>query len=327
MAKVLIAYAPHRLGRNRAGQPSLETHILSTVQDVEDALLEKGHHVERAALQRDVRRFLNRAKRFKPDVAFNLCEHVGGDYRLEKNAAAILELARLRYTGNPCLALALCLEKAMTKRLLRAFRIPTPDFEVVPPGESCEDFPLPAIVKPSLTDGSLGITARSVVKTRNALRNRVQYVHRTFNQAALIERFVSGREFQVALLGNREPAVLGVAELSYDGLPKHVPRICSYAAKWVPDSPYYRHTNPVLTGKIREPLRRGLEAIAIKAFEILGLRGYARVDFRVARGRPQLIEVNPNPDISRDAGLALAAAHVDISYPDLIDRIVQLGME
>jgi len=84
MARVLIAYSPHRLGKDRAGKPCLETHILSTVAQVEQALLAKGHRVERAALQRDVRRFIGRAKRYRPDVVFNLCEHVAGDASLER---------------------------------------------------------------------------------------------------------------------------------------------------------------------------------------------------------------------------------------------------
>jgi D-alanine-D-alanine ligase len=325
--KVLIAYSPHRLGRDRLGRPQLGTHILSTVEEVESALLEKGYRVERAAFQRDVTRFLSRARRFKPDVVFNLCEHVAGDSRLEKNAVAVFELARLRFTGNGCLALALCLEKAMTKRVLRANRIATPDFAVVPVGEELEEFALPAIVKPTRTDGSLGITARSVVKSKHALRNRVAYIHRRFAQPALVERFVAGREFQVALIGAGTPEVLAVAELSYAGLPRRVPRICSYSAKWLPMTAYYRHTTPVLPARVRDPVRRALEQAAIKAFRILGLQGYARVDFRKGRGRPQVIEVNPNPDISSDAGLTRAAQHAGMSYADLIERIVRLALE
>jgi D-alanine-D-alanine ligase len=328
MARVLIAYSPTRLGKDRAGNPCLETHILSTVEQVEAALLDKGHRVERAALQRDVTRFLARAKRFRPHVVFNLCEHVGGDAMLEKNAVAVFELARLRFTGNGCLALALCLEKAMAKRILKVWRIATPDFMVVAPGEEVGEFPLPAIVKPSRADGSLGISARSVVKSAQKLQARVQYVHRRFHQPALVERFIAGREFQVAMIGGNEPQVLAVAELSYAGLPKNVPRIVSYSAKWRPVSSYYRHTTPMIPAKASPKLRKALEQAATRAYRLLGLRGYARVDFRVGRrGGPQIIEVNPNPDISSDAGMARAAAHAELSYPDLIDRIVEIAVE
>lgn len=327
MARVLIAYGPHRVGRNREGKPRLETHILSTVEQVEEALREQGHTVERAAFQRDVVRFLRRAKQFRPDVVFNLCEQVGGDTMLEKSAIAVYELARLRFTGCGCLAVALCLEKAMAKRVLRAWRLPTPDFALVQPGADIEVFSLPAIVKPAHADGSLGITARSVVQSMQALRRRVQFVHRTLKQPALVERYVVGREFQVAIVGNAEPRVLAVAELSYAGLPKHVPRICSYAAKWSPGSAYYRHTTPVVPAPATARLTRRLEQLALRAYRLLGLRGYGRVDFRVGRGGPQVLEVNPNPDISVDAGMCRAAAHAGLSYAALVEHIVELGLE
>ncbi|MBI4699771.1 MAG: ATP-grasp domain-containing protein [Deltaproteobacteria bacterium] len=327
MARVLVAYGTHRLGRDRQGRPSLERHIVSTVASVEAALTARGHRVERAAVQRDVRRFVARVRRFRPDVVFNLCEQVAGDATQEKNAAALFELARLRFTGNPSLALGLCQEKALAKRLLRTARLATPEFTVVPPGATIEDFDLPAMVKPARTDGSLGISARSVVKSRQALKDRVAYVHRRFAQPALVERFVAGREFQVALLGNHEPEVLAVAELSYAGLPRGVPRICSYSAKWRPLSAYYRFTKPVVPAHVRETLRRSMEQSALRAFKLLGLRGYARVDFRVGRGQPKIIDINPNPDISPDAGMTRAAEHAGLSYDDLVERLVRLALE
>jgi D-alanine-D-alanine ligase len=328
MARVLVAYGPTRVPRDRAGRIRLEEHILSTVGDVVQALREKGHKVETAALRRDPRRFLDFARRFRPDAVFNLCEGVGGVATMEMNAAALFELRRFRYTGNRSLALGICQEKPLAKRLLRAARIDTPDFATVPPGDTLEEhFDLPAIVKPARSDGSLGITARSVVKSMQALRQRVQYVHRRFEQAALVEKFIAGREFQVSLVGNAEPRILGVAELSYAGLPKHVPRICSYSAKWRPLTSYYRHTNPVLPARLREHAQRRVETAALRAFHLLGLRGYARVDFRMRRDRPQVIDVNPNPDISADAGIARAARHAGLTYADLIDRVVALALE
>jgi len=328
MIRVLVAYSPTRLGRDKAGRPRLEQHILSTVADVTGALKEAGYRVETAALGRDPRRFLAVARRFRPKVVFNLCEGVAGAADLEKNAAALFELVRLRCTGNGCLALAVCLEKAMTKRLLRAARIDTPEFLAVPPGQEPEGHPgLPAIVKPALADGSVGITARSVVKTQAALRRRVQHVHRRFRQPALVERYVAGREFQVAMVGNQQPEVLAVAELSYRGLPRSLPRICSFSAKWNPASPYYRHTNPLLPAPVPETLRHRLVTAATRVWHVLGLRGYARVDFRVRRHRPFVVDVNPNCDISADAGLARAARHAGMTYAQLCDRIVRLALE
>ncbi|MBN1773418.1 MAG: ATP-grasp domain-containing protein [Deltaproteobacteria bacterium] len=328
MTRVLVAYSPTRMSRDEAGRPRLEQHILSTVNDVVEALRKAGYRVESAALSRDPRRFLAAARRFRPKAVFNLCEGVAGEAELEMHAVALFELARLRHTGNGCLALAVCLEKATTKRLLRTARIDTPDFLTVAPGEEPEGHPgLPAIVKPALSDGSLGITSRSVVKTQAALRQRVQYVHRWFRQPALVERYVVGREFQVAMVGNLQPDVLAVAELSYRGLPRALPRICSYSAKWDPSSHYYRHTNPVLPAAIPDALRQRLVTAALRAWRVLGMRGYGRVDFRVRRNRPFVVDVNPNCDISADAGLARAARYAGMTYAQLCDRVVRLALE
>lgn len=328
MTRVLVTYSPHRLGRSKNGEVALENNILSTVQEVEEALCSRGYKTERASLQRDLSFFSSRVNKFKPDVIFNLCEHVDGNASMEKNAVAVFELMRLRFTGNGSLPLALCLEKAFAKRLLRAHKIPTPDFVVVPPGESDVDFALPAIVKPAFADGSLGITARSVVKTKQALKARIQYVHRQFKQPALVEEFINGREFQLSLIGNGSPKFLAISELSYAGLPNNVPRICSYSAKWRPSTAYYRHTTPLLPAPISKKLWRRLEQIAENVYYIFGLRGYARLDFRLADGdKPQLIEINPNPDISRDAGMVRAAKYAQLSYEDLIVEVTKLGLE
>ena len=328
MARVLVAYSPTRMGIDHTGRELVEDHILSTVGDVVHALKARDHKVETAALRRDPRRFLAFVQRFRTHVVFNLCEGVGGEATLEKNAAALFELRRLRFTGSGCLALAICLEKGLTKQILRSARIDTPDFAVVPEGNGlAEHVELPVIVKPAMSDGSAGITARSVCKTMEAVRKRVAYVHRSFRQAALVEKYISGREFQVAMLGNRDPRVLAVAELSYKGLPKGMPRICSYSAKWQPDSAYFRHTNPVMSARMPFVVRQRLQTMALRTFQLLGLRGYARVDFRMRGTRPQVIDVNPNPDISRDAGLPKAARHARISYVELCDRIVRLALE
>lgn len=328
MARVLVAYAPTRVGRNKDGDLHLDINILSTVKDVEDALQAGGHVVERATLRRDTPRFRKVMRRFRPNVIFNLCESVGGRSDLEKNAAALFELWNVPFTGNSCLALGLCQNKHLAKLLLKSARIPTPDFIVARKhDEDPATFPVPAIVKPAESDGSLGISARSVVKTQKALRNRIQYVHRRFKQPALVEQYVRGREFQVSVVGDQRPSVLAVAELSYRGLPPRIPRICSYSAKWKPDSAYFKYTNPIVPARIPEALREKLESMALRTYITLGLSGYARVDFRKAAGKPMVIDVNPNPDISADAGFAKAGLAAGLDYPSLISMIVELAID
>jgi len=328
MTRVLITHAPSTGANKPDGSPS-DMSILSMVRDVQGALLERGHLVETANVTRDLASLSRALRRHRTQVIFNLCERINNDARLEKNAISIYEVLGRRYTGNADMALALCLRKGLASQLMRSARIATPDFRVVAAEENVEDlhFDLPAIIKPVHEDGSAGITMRSVVKSLKALRHRVQYIHRRFKQDALVEKFISGRELQVSLLGNRDPHILAVAQLSYRGLPRKLPKICSYSAKWDPKSKYYAHTNPVIPALISAKLQTRIEKIALEVHRLFDLRGYARIDFRVRRGKPYVIDVNPNPDISTDAGFARAAAHAGYSYPDLINRIVELAQE
>lgn len=323
MARVLIVHQPDR----RAANGSIETSILSAVRDVEAALLARGHTVAKATVTRDFASLQRAIRRHRPAAIFNLCERINNDPRLEKNAIALFEILGIPFTGNGSLALGLCQRKSLAKQLLKSAKIPTPPYVVADEPETELHFKLPAIVKPVWEDGSSGITMRSVVKSQKALRSRVRYVHRRFHQPALVEAFVSGREFQISLIGNREPQILAIAQLSYRGLPRRLPRICAYAAKWDPKSKYFIHTNPLVPAKIPRALEARIEQLARDVFGLFELRGYARIDIRERGGKPYVIDINPNPDISADAGFARAAAAAALPYPDLIDRVVELAQQ
>jgi D-alanine-D-alanine ligase len=326
--KVLIAQGGQPATRNGAGKLRLDRNILGTVLDVEKCLRQKGCRVEKARLTTNPSSFIRRFQAFGPDVIFNLVEDVSGDASKEKSAIGLFELLGVPFTGNGNLPIAVCLNKAMTKRILLTAGLPTPAFKVIQdPGDRALGFSFPAIVKPLREDGSLGITAQSVVKTPAQLSRRVAYVLQNFRQPALVEKFVEGREFQVSLLGNRSPRVLAVSELSYAGLPAGLPKIVTYSAKWHTKSKYYKHTTPVVPARAKPALMKKLAAIARAAWDIFELRGYARVDFRVSRDHPYVVDVNPNPDISADAGLAKAARHAGLSYSDLVYRVVRLALE
>jgi len=326
--RVLIAQGGYPATRNGTGKLRLDRNILGTVLDVDNCLVRKGCLVERARLTSNPSSFIRRFYAFKPDAIFNLVEDVSGDARKEKSAIGLFELLGAPFTGNGNLPIAVCLNKAMAKRLLLTASLPTPAFKVIrDPGDRALDFSFPAIVKPLREDGSLGITAQSVVKNKTQLSRRVAYVLQNFRQPALVEKFVEGREFQVSLLGNRKPRILAVSELSYEGLPAGLPKIVTYSAKWHTESKYYKHTTPVVPARAKPALLKKLAAIARGAWDVFELRGYARVDFRVSRDRPYVVDVNPNPDISADAGLAKAARHAGLSYTDLIYRIVRLALE
>jgi D-alanine-D-alanine ligase len=258
-------------------------------------------------------------------VVFNLLEGLGNRADLEPEAAASLERLGYRHTGSPPNAMALCLDKARTKKLMESCGIPTPGFQVCDDGDAALSVPLPAIVKPVAEDASLGIDDDAVVTTEDELRRRVEYVVRAYREPALVEEFVEGREFNVALWGNGRPECLPLAEIDYSGIGDPLRRICSYAAKWDPERDEYYLTPVVCPAQVDAGLASRIRAIAVAAYEAAGCRGYARVDMRVRGRQPYVLEINPNPDISPDAGFPRAALVGGYPYPQMVERILRLA--
>ncbi len=251
---------------------------------------------------------LARPLRLPPaDLLFNLCEGLGGDPRHEAHVAGLLELSGIPFTGNGAFPLSIALDKSLARRILAARGLPVargfaPDS---PPSSLPPGMRFPAIVKPRRQDGSAGIDAGSVVSGLKALRARVR---RLGPGEALVEEFLRGREFSVSLLGGR---VLACSEMRF----RVSPPIVSYRAKWVEDSPECRGTVPRVAAGVPPRLAR----MAVEAAGALGCTEHVRVDIRGGR----VLEVNPNPDLSRGAGFARAAAARGWSYARLIRMLAR----
>jgi D-alanine-D-alanine ligase len=182
----------------------------------------------------------------------------------------------------------------------------------------------PCIVKPRGEDASHGLSERSVVYDFASLQKQVASVSQYYGGQALVEHFIDGREFNVTVLGG---TVLPISEINYS-LPQEVPEILTFAAKWQPDSPYFQGTRVVCPAEIGTKEREQIAQAALAAFHLLGCRGYARVDMRQDEaGQLNVIEVNPNPDISPGSGAVRQAEIAGMAYPQFIDRIVQLALE
>lgn len=256
------------------------------------------------------------------DVVFNLCDGlatVGAD---EPLPAASIELLGLPMTGARSFTLGLCLRKPLVNAQLRARGIPVPDWAVARAGEPVRWSRYPAIVKPAAEDASLGVDARSVVRDAKQLRAARERGHRSWEHL-LVQRFVDGREFNVALVGD---TVLPHSEIVFD-LPRDRPRVVTYAAKWETGSVDDRGTVPRLLGDREPRLAARLTALARRAWAAVEGVGYARVDLRVDRqGRLFVIDVNPNPDLAPGAGLARQAAAAGWGYADLVAKILELAV-
>jgi D-alanine-D-alanine ligase len=301
--------------------------VASVATGVATALAAQGYEPHLVGVDGDLPALRAQLAELDPECAFNLCESLVGDARLESAIPLVLELLGLPFTGSPGEVLGFALRKDRVKQRLAAAGIPTPSGRVMTgPDDGC-DLPFPLIVKPVREDGSAGITRASVVRDAAALRAVVESVVTSFRQPALVEEYVDGREFNVALLGHPTPRVLPLSEIDFTGLPAEVPRIVSYEAKWASGSVDDLGTVPVLHPSLPTPVAARVRRVAGEAFRAVGVRDYGRVDVRLsAAGVPYVVDVNPNCDLSASAGMARAAAAVGIDYDALVALLVRYAV-
>ncbi|MDP9035792.1 MAG: D-alanine--D-alanine ligase [Myxococcota bacterium] len=294
---------------------------------VAEVLGNTGREAHLLPVDGDLASLRARLAELDPDCAFNLCESLAGDARLESAVPLLLELLGIPFTGSPPEVLSLALRKDRVKLRLEAAGIPTPAGRVLArPDDAC-DLPFPLIVKPAREDGSVGISRASVVHSREELTRAVEAVVTSLRQPCLVEEFVDGREFNVALLGHPAPRVLPLSEIDFAGLPPGVPHIVSYDAKWSSGSVDDLGTAAVLHPSLPMSVAARVRRVAAEAFRAVGVRDYGRVDVRLAStGVPYVVDVNPNCDLSPHAGMARAAAAVGIDYAALTQVLVRYAL-
>jgi len=300
-------------------QERFESATASSLGDVRDALAAQGFEPVVLEFAGEPGSWLRALREGDFDLVFNLCEGLSGQGSEEHLPAAAVELLGLPMTGARSLTLGLCLRKELVNAHLRAQGIAVPDWAVAATGEPLAWRRYPAIVKPAAEDASLGIDAGSVVGDGAELEAARARAHASWERV-MIQRFIEGRELNLAVVGDR---VLPPAEIEW-ALPDGLPHIVTYSAKWDTGSVYDRGTVPRVLGENDERLSNRLAALARRVWAAVDGVGYGRIDVRMdARGKPWVIDVNPNPDLSRDAGLARQAAAAGWSYADLVARIVE----
>lgn len=304
--------------------------VVDCARAVAVSLRELGHEAALVGIAPDPREAVSQVAALRTDLAFNLVEGIGGDPRKDQAFAWLLELHGIAYTGASPRALALCLEKPVTRALLASAGLPVPRGAVFESADSAlaSELRFPLIVKPAREDASHGISSESVVRDEAALRARVKHVVEHYAQAALVEEYIEAREINVALLGGpRGLEVLPLSEIDFAGFAPEEAHIVTYAGKWIEGSRDWNLTQVIAARELTGAQRANIEGIARRSFELLGLRDYARVDLRLdASGAPFVIDVNPNPDISPGAGFLLAAQRANLSYDDVIARIVESAL-
>ncbi len=276
----------------------------------------------------DINIFLEDLKKNKPDVIFNFVEIYKDIPELEMGFAGLMELLGIPYTGAPPIALGTCQSKYLTKGILSTIgiRVARSHFIKEPKKIYRLNLNYPIIVKPSMEDASVGIDVEAVVTNYRELRDRINYIFREFEQPVLVEEYIEGRELNVAVLGDKNPRVLPISEIDFSKMPDHLYNIVSYQAKWEPLHEAYHKTIPKCPARLPKKIEAEAKETALKAFRAMRCRDYCRVDMRLSKNKKlYVLEVNPNPDLTQDAGFMRSMKHAGYSYRRALKTIVDLA--
>lgn len=277
--------------------------------------------------------FITAMRARPPEFVFNLCdEGYNNDAFMELHVPAYLEMLGVPYTGAGPACLGLCFNKSLVRAYAQALDIPVPLETYFDPDDLAATIPsaFPALVKPNTGDSSIGIRQEGVVYNPQQLMHYLEALREELpGRAVLIQEFLSGDEFSVALIGNPGMGYqhMPILQVDYSGLDPSLPRILGYESKWMPDSPYWSAIR-YHEARVTEDTRRRLYDYSSSLFERLGCRDYARFDFRAdARGEIKLLEVNPNPGWCWDGKLNYIAEFAGMRYAELLGAILQTAQD
>jgi D-alanine-D-alanine ligase len=265
----------------------------------------------------------------KPDIVFNIAEGFNNSSR-ESQIPAMLDMLNIPYTGSDALTLGICLDKARTKEILSYYKIPNANFILVDKYKplSNHSIEFPSIVKPVSEGSSKGIFNSSIVRNYDELNAEIKHVVDEYNQPAIIEEFLPGREFTVALIGNGvNTEILPIVEIKYENFPDDVEHLYSYEAKWILDTKDNVFDVFECPAAIDNDLEKQIKDTTLRTYNVLRCKDWSRIDIRLDKnGIPNIIEINPLPGIMPDptenSSFPKAARAAGISYNTMIQRVL-----
>jgi len=266
------------------------------------------------------------------DLVFNVCERINDSSLLEPHAASIFDVLQIPYTGSNPFTLGLCIDKIRVKKLLTYHNIPTPKWDYVYTLEDNirDDFNYPLIVKPANTDNSIGITNDSVVTDKAGLKKQLEKVILEYKRPALIEEYIDGDEYDVAILGSNydDLRVLPLSRSIFDKMPKDYWHIYAYDSKWEDNKAYKKIIVQEPAKGISPKLKSLLTEISLDTYNILDCHDYGRVEIKVDHNNnPFIIELNPNPSININDAFARLSKLVGMSYADFLEEVIRMTIE
>jgi D-alanine-D-alanine ligase len=330
--KVAVVFdTPHGDWGHAEFQRELESKSDEAEYDIARALVTNGHDVRLIGVQDRLASLLDQLAEFQPKVVFNGCEAFRGRARNEYLIAGVLEMHGYRYTGSSPTALLVARNKSLTKMILSHHGVRVPAFVEFTPGEKPirpSELRFPLIVKPLLEDASVGISQASVVESDESLAERVRFIHEKFTQAAIVEELIEGRELYLGLIGNARVEALPIVEMTFGEADGGDHRIATQKAKWDEEYRKRKRIRNVFAKGLSDAVTAKLVEICTTAFRALGLQDYGRIDLRLTHDdEVYVLEVNPNPFLAAEHEMASAAEKAGMSYPQLIQRIVDEALK
>jgi D-alanine-D-alanine ligase len=323
------AIAPTTIDQDLSAK--LKTEDWKTEAHVLKALGALDHTTEHLAIFDDLDLLRQKLESFAPDVLFNLVDQFKNNRGFDQNIVSLFEMQGVPFTGCGATGLVLCKHKGISKKILSYHRIHVPNFVVIPRGQRIarpKRLKFPLLVKPVKEEASYGISQASFIETDEQFRERASFIHEKHDADVIAEEYIAGRELYVGLMGNLRLTVFPIRELVFREVPPDEPKIATYRAKW--DEEYRKRWG--LENQFAEGLAPALvahiEQTCKRIYRLLTIDGYARIDLRLtADNKVYFIEANPNPILAEDEDFAISAGKAGLPYPQLIDRIIRLGMK
>jgi D-alanine-D-alanine ligase len=322
--KIALTYNLKKKDRNLPADYFSECDSEETVGAIVGALETRGHTVE--AIDVEPASLIQFFRKNRVDMVFNIAEGKRGKFR-ESEVPAILDYLDIPYTGSNTFSLALALNKSLTKKILKAENIPTPDFQLFSKGDEelkpGLDFPL--IVKPNCEGSAKGINKSNVVKNKIELYNKVREIIDLYHQDALVEEFIEGRELTVGILENGKVTILPILEIDFSNCRESGEFFYSWRMKEFQGN---RELGLVpefhCPAQLDKETERRVKEVALKTHRAVGCLDISRTDIRLDKFNvPYVLEINPLPGLDpKESNFPLMAYAAGLDYEDLIEAIL-----
>ncbi|MFH1867747.1 MAG: ATP-grasp domain-containing protein [Candidatus Omnitrophota bacterium] len=291
-----------------------------TVDVIADAIESGGHTIVKIG---NINNVLEDLDNLKVDIVFNICEGIHGRNR-ESQVPMLLEYKGIPFVGADALSQGITLDKIITKKILKAHGIPTPDYiEIKDPNNlNGIDFNFPMIVKPRFEGSSKGLNENSMVNDKNGLKRQSEWVVQKYKQSALAEQFISGEEFTVGIIGNKNPRPLPPVQIEIEGKLELDNLFYTFA---LIHSDILKYVCPSPAPK---KLQKQLQDLAIETFNATECLDFARVDIRIdKKGDPYVLEINPLPSLSTEDVFGIVGNYLGVGYNRMVLDILDAAIK